>query len=70
MRSDSSKHSSDMDVHVPKYIFNFRPLKKIEELKFVVFNSEKNVKEIDLYFNYFSKESFRDSQDSFNESLS
>ena len=52
MRSDSSKHGSDMDVL--KNTFNIKPLKKIEESKFKVFSREDNVKEISFYFKDFS----------------
>ena len=33
MKSDPSKHSSDMDVDFPKNTFNIIPFKKIEESK-------------------------------------
>ena len=44
MRSDSSKHSSGRDVDVPKNTFNIKPLKKIEESKSEVSNSEEEMK--------------------------
>ena len=46
MRPDSSKHSSDMDVNVPKNTFNIKPFKKFKESKSEVFSSKENVKEI------------------------
>ena len=33
MRSGSSKHSSGIDVDVPKNTFNIKPFKKIDESK-------------------------------------
>ena len=43
---DSSKHSNDTDIDVPKNSLNITHLKKITKSKFGVSNSEEDLKEI------------------------
>ena len=68
MRSDSSKHNSDIDI--PKNTFKIKPLKKIEQSKSEVSIREEEVKEIKFYFNHSSEGSSKDSQDLPYESFS
>ena len=62
MWSDSSKHSNDTNIDVPKNTVNITHLKKITKSKFEVSNGEEDLKEINFYFNNYSKGSSRDSQ--------
>ena len=62
MWSDSSKHSNDINIDVPKNTLNITHLKKITKSKFEVSNSEEDLNEIKFYFNDFYKGSSKDSQ--------
>ena len=62
MWSDSSKHSNDTNIDVPKNTLNITHLKKIAQSKYEVYNSEEDLKEIIFYFNDYSKGSLKDSQ--------